>query len=379
LIERHARPAQEASGNRAGIYMPLLSRDDNPTARLTRAAYLFALHMWQHIGGIGRAFEGEACGVLQLGRDAEHAYTQQEIVERWNYPSEFAQWLDRASAAELLGQTVPNGGLFFPRAGWAHPAGVCHALLSACANQVDVRFAVNASRLQRVGNQWQVLDVNGALIAQAPTVILANGMEALRFAQAQHLPLASVRGQVTYVAADALPQLPVVLCRDGYLTGPSAGMCSVGASYDSDSDAAPRWSSDVENCARLNQMLPDLALNLDQVAHQNRVAFRCVASDRLPLVGALPDTAAPCRGERLRDVPRLPGLYGLLGYASRGLIWSTLAAELLAAQLEREPLPLETDLVDALDPARFLVKARRRQAARGIASNRAPSSGDIHR
>ena len=58
-------------------------------------------------------------------------------------------------------------------------------------------------------------------------------------------------------------------------------------------------------------------------------------------------------------MPRHPGLYTLLGYASRGLIWAPLAAELLAAQLEHEPLPLETTLARALDPARFLLRGRR--------------------
>jgi tRNA 5-methylaminomethyl-2-thiouridine biosynthesis bifunctional protein len=84
-----------------------------------------------------------------------------------------------------------------------------------------------------------------------------------------------------------------------------------------------------------------------------------MAPDRLPLVGALPDYGASLRMERLRDVPRHTGLHGLLGYASRGLIWAPLAAELLAAQLEGEPLPLESDLAAALDPARFLLKSRR--------------------
>ena len=36
-----------------------------------------------------------------------------------------------------------------------------------------------------------------------------------------------------------------------------------------------------------------------------------------------------------------------------------LAAELLAAQIEGEPLPLEAALADALDPARFVLRARR--------------------
>jgi tRNA 5-methylaminomethyl-2-thiouridine biosynthesis bifunctional protein len=62
-------------------------------------------------------------------------------------------------------------------------------------------------------------------------------------------------------------------------------------------------------------------------------------------------------------VPRLPGLYGLLGYGSRGLIWAPFAAELLASSLEGEPLPIERTLAEALDPARFVLKAYRRGAA----------------
>lgn len=364
LIERHAQPAQEASGNLAGIFMPLLSKDDNPTARLTRAAYFFVRQLWQRIGGIGNAFSGETCGVLQLARDDEHAQAQQQMMQRWRYPAEFVQWLETDEAEKLLGHTVPNGGCFFPQAGWANPAGVCRALLASCADKLETHFSQSALALERINDQWQVYDANGNLIAQAPIVILANGVDALTFSQTNQLPLSSVRGQVTNVAAAALPDLPVVVCRDGYLTRPSQGMCSIGASYDLDDDPLPQRSSDMENCARLNQMLPDIAFDLDHVTHQSRVAFRCVSTDRLPLVGALPDTAAAFRGERLRDVPRVPGLYGLLGYASRGLIWSSFAAELLAAQLEGEPLPLESDLVDALDPARFLLKMHRKTVGR---------------
>jgi tRNA 5-methylaminomethyl-2-thiouridine biosynthesis bifunctional protein len=62
----------------------------------------------------------------------------------------------------------------------------------------------------------------------------------------------------------------------------------------------------------------------------------------------------------LRDVPRLPGLFSVLGYGSRGLIWASFAAELLASHLEGEPLPIEHELAVALDPARFALKTYRR-------------------
>jgi tRNA 5-methylaminomethyl-2-thiouridine biosynthesis bifunctional protein len=94
-----------------------------------------------------------------------------------------------------------------------------------------------------------------------------------------------------------------------------------------------------------------------------------MAVDRMPVVGALPGTERPLKaGARFRDVPRLPGLYALLALGSRGMCWGPLAAELLASQIAGEPLPLERDLVDALDPARFAIRTQRRGASSTIVS-----------
>jgi tRNA 5-methylaminomethyl-2-thiouridine biosynthesis bifunctional protein len=66
------------------------------------------------------------------------------------------------------------------------------------------------------------------------------------------------------------------------------------------------------------------------------------------------------RGAHLRDLPRQPGLYGAFGLGSRGLVLAPLAAELIAAQIEGEPWPVERALAAALDPARFLLQRLRR-------------------
>jgi tRNA 5-methylaminomethyl-2-thiouridine biosynthesis bifunctional protein len=68
-----------------------------------------------------------------------------------------------------------------------------------------------------------------------------------------------------------------------------------------------------------------------------------VTADRLPVAGKI--------GE---------GIYGAFAYGSRGLIWAALAAELIASELEGEPLPLEGKLADAMDPGRFARRARAR-------------------
>lgn len=363
LIERHDSPAQEASGNLAGIVMPLLSRDDNLTSRLTRAAYLFSIQLWRQLGGIGQAFAGEACGVLQLAHDAAQASMQRETVERFHFPGEFVRWLDAGAIAQLTGNAGAHGGWLFPQGGWVRPSTLCEAMLAACGDRLERRFAQEAVLLERAEAGWRVADRAGNLLAQAPVLVIANGTNATSFPQTQELPLSAIRGQVTHLPAGVLPELPMVLCGDGYLTRPAQGICCIGASYDFDSDPLPRQASHEENLQRLAQVLPQAASAVAGITLSGRVGFRCVSPDRLPLVGALPDRTAPIAGSRLRDVPRLPGAYGLLGYGSRGLIWAPFAAELLAAALEGEPLPIEREFADALDPARFALKAWRRAAA----------------
>jgi tRNA 5-methylaminomethyl-2-thiouridine biosynthesis bifunctional protein len=360
LVERHAGPAREASGNLAGIFMPLLSKDDNIPTRLTRAAYLYALRYWERLGGVGKAIEGAQCGVMQLARDEAHAAASRAIAASGQYPREFAEWLEAPRAEKLLGLPAPSGAWLFRQGGWARPGSVCEAMLAACGTRLTRRFGVGSVTLARAGEEWEVRSSDGAsiVVARAATVVLAGGADSIRIAQASKLPLAALRGQVTHLDAATLPQLPFVLCREAYLTPAAGGVACAGATYDLDTDPRLRASSQQENLERLRALVstPDAGVGAPLAG---RVGFRCVAPDRLPLVGALPDFDAAGSTERLRDVPRHAGVYSLLGYASRGLIWAPLCAELLVSRLENAPLPLETSLVDALDPARFVLRARR--------------------
>ncbi|NQE50765.1 FAD-dependent 5-carboxymethylaminomethyl-2-thiouridine(34) oxidoreductase MnmC [Herbaspirillum rubrisubalbicans] len=348
LIDAGPQVATRASGNHGGLFMPALARDDSPLARLTRAAFLFAAQRWQALGGVGleeaAAIQGECCGILQFGRDAKQAWSFEQGARQWQYPERYARWMSAEETAAALGMATMGGGYFFPEAGWLHPPSVCRRMLAVAREQgaVATHFGREVSRLQREAGQWQARDAAGEVIAQAPVVIFAAGAQASALAQLAELPLNAVRGQVTHLPAAGFPDLPYALCGDGYLTRPYAGQLALGASYDRFDDPSLRADSHADNLARLQHMLPQIASHYtlpEATASQpGRVGQRCIAPDRLPLVGALPEQE---------------GLYSLLGYASRGLIWAPLMAELLAAMLEREPLPLPRDLVAALDPARF--------------------------
>jgi tRNA 5-methylaminomethyl-2-thiouridine biosynthesis bifunctional protein len=150
--------------------------------------------------------------------------------------------------------------------------------------------------------------------------------------------------------------------RGGYVLPPVDGIAVAGATYDfDDEDPAPRASSHAANLERLERILPGATAGFDAAALQGRVGFRAVARDRLPLIGAIAcEREVPRRKHPgLADLARRPGLYGAFAYGSRGLLWAGLGGELIASLAEGEPLPLESRLADAVDPARFLLRASR--------------------
>ena len=197
-------------------------------------------------------------------------------------------------------------------------------------------------------------------------LVLANSNDLTRLAGVAQA-LQRIRGQISYVPAGMINAPKIVLTGEGYVLPAGDGRVVAGSTYDrDDDDPAPQLQSHESNLRRLAQLLPDGLRGVNAAELEGAVGFRCVAPDRMPLVGAMPDVAAAraqkaaLSGAQLRDLPRLPGLYCAAAYASRGLVWAALAGEMLASLIEGEPQPLERDLADALDPGRFLLKPARR-------------------
>lgn len=384
LFERHAGPAGEASGNPLGIFHPQLSRDDNALARLTRAGFLYGLTHWHTLAIDMRqaAPRWQCCGILQLDDDLAHAIWADWLHEQ-RYPAEYARAVDAAEAATLTGLPLPRGGLWFAHGGWIDPVSVCRAQLAAAGPAVDARFGVTIAALERHAGGWLARDHEGRPLATAPVAIVANADQAgtllAPWLDAAALPLQRIRGQLTLLDADRVPaltRLRAVISGDGYVAPMPDGRFLCGATYDTDDDdASVRVRDHRANLGRLAALLPSgMPMRLDSIDPARlagRTAFRCIAPDRLPMVGALPDmagiraalaTQAGFAGAHLRELPRLAGLYGSFAFGSRGLLWAALAAEQIASQIEGEPLPLEAALCDAIDPARYVLRMLRHGA-----------------
>ncbi|SIT42106.1 tRNA 5-methylaminomethyl-2-thiouridine biosynthesis bifunctional protein MnmC (Includes: tRNA (mnm(5)s(2)U34)-methyltransferase; FAD-dependent cmnm(5)s(2)U34 oxidoreductase) [Paraburkholderia ribeironis] len=368
-LERHGSVAQDASGNPAGVFHPMISRDDSVASRVTRAGFLYALRRWAALEQLGhRALRGGP-GLLQIATDDDEARAISDAIATFRYPSGYVTPVSATDAERLAGMPLARGGWFFPQGGWIDPASLCAAQFAAAGSLLERRFGVRVGRLERVGAQWTVFDTAGKAVARAPVVIVASAHDAARIAGLRYAPTRSIRGQLTLLPAGAVTQLALPVIGEGYAVPLANGVTLTGATYElDDPDTSLRANGHLENIERVAQMLPAFAGVIDEVqssALAGRVAFRCVTSDRLPMIGQLADeTRAASDAQRLRgawplDLPRTEGLYGAFAYGSRGLVWAALGAELIASQIEGEPWPLERDLSDDIDPARFLLRALR--------------------
>ena len=367
LIERHARIASDASGNPAGVFHPLMTRDDNVASRLTRSGFLHALARWRALEQAGHGFARSTRGMIHLAESADDFVRMRDAFDALGAPSDYVSLLDTDTARAHLNLPVAHGGLLFPHGGAVWPAGLCAAQVAATGERVTLLAGTEVARLERDGDTWRAVDAAGATLAEAPVVVLANAGDAVRLAGLRHVALQPVRGQLTLLPPGSTAPLPCPAIGDGYAVPLDDGTLLIGATFEPDDlDPAMRTAGHIENIARVRHLLPGLIGELPDVdTLRGRVAFRWVVADRVPVIGPLADeaqavaNARALSGAKARDLPRTAGLYGAFGYGSRGLVWAALGAELIASQLEGEPLPLERELADAVDPARFLIRALR--------------------
>lgn len=362
LLERHAALAQEASGNPQGVLYLKLSAHGTALSQMIVAGFGHTRRLLEHLH---RGVDWDGCGVLQLAFDTKEAQRQAQLAQA--FAPDLLHLLDRDQAQARAGIALEHGGLFFPEGGWVHPPALCQ--WQASQTGITVLPHTHVLDLRRVDDHWQAWD-GEHLLASAPVVVLAGAAEVQRFAD---LPLKRIRGQITRLPQTAESQaLSTVVCAEGYVAPPRLGEHTLGASFDfKNEDLTPTAADHAGNLTMLHDISTDLAQRLhadtlDPSVLQGRAAFRCTSPDYLPIVGPLADSMAFNQAYALlrkdaRSVPDTPcpwldGLYVNSGHGSRGLITAPLSAELLAAWLDDEPLPVPRSVADACHPNRFAVR-----------------------
>lgn len=351
VLDKAAAPAAGASGLPVGLCCPHISPDDSVLSRLSRSGVRFTLQQAEALLQSGT--DWQMSGVLEHRVDGSPG-----LAPDW-HSGPGIDWSHTAPAETLQAAHLPEGtaACWHPRAAWVRPARLVAALLAQPG--IIWQGNANVARLARTegdqGTLWQVFDEHGTLLASAPFVVVAAG-PASRHLTGERLPLQSVRGQLSWGLQDAeitgvLPPFPVN--GDGSLVahipqenGPLAW--HLGSTFERDKDQLPPSATDqaagyAANRQRLTTLLPHAVAALEgafdarhpTTAVRDWANVRCVAPDRMPMVGPL-------------DNATLPGLWVCTALGARGLALGLLCGELLAARLQGEPLPVDARLAGAL-------------------------------
>jgi tRNA 5-methylaminomethyl-2-thiouridine biosynthesis bifunctional protein len=359
VYDAQATCAGGASGLPLGLVVPHHSADDSPRSRLSRSGTRMMLHHAQQLLQAGQ--DWRPGGVLELDIDtAGLADAEVEILSHAAARQTPTGW----SSPMQLGRAA---GLWHPHAAWIKPA----RLVQQWLEHPGIRFhgGCRIHSLQRQQPHWLLCDAQGVALGRADLLVFANAYGCAEvLARVAHafpseiawLPdvLRSLQALQAMPGTLSFGTCPQAESARGFTPFPVNGHGSFVAGVPdalgpqwyagSTFQADPALHADLArehalNRRKLQALLPEAAQTLAGQFDQGLVrawqGTRCITHDRLPLVGPL------------EQGPH-PSLWLCAGMGARGLSFSALCAELLAAWLGGEPLPVESNLAKLLSTAR---------------------------
>lgn len=356
--------ASGASGNpQGGLYIKLAADDSAQHSGFYRQAYERALTQVQQILGPADGKRWDNCGVVQIGWDNKEAARQQKYLDNNQPPAELIRPASAEAISQLSGNTQDNHGLLFPAAGWVAPAEFCEALV----NHPAIEF--QSARVTSLQADESGVELSmGEQALRADAVVIATAWAAKALLPQCYLPTKKIRGQLSYLDPEGLPQHSTVLCAHSYMPPAIDGRLCLGATYNLRSEETALTDADHQtNLSHLSDFGPDWAAATEHSRITGgRVGFRCTTPDYLPMAGPVADqTLFIERFAGLRrnarqipqaDMPWLPGVYLNIGHGSRGLASTPLCADMIAAMIHGDASPVANSTLEALLPGRFLLR-----------------------
>ncbi|MES2402207.1 MAG: FAD-dependent 5-carboxymethylaminomethyl-2-thiouridine(34) oxidoreductase MnmC [Pseudomonadota bacterium] len=337
VLDEADTPAAGASCLPAGLLAPHVSPDDSLLSRLSRSGARMTLQQARAL--LTNKEDWLHTGVLQ--RVMPDADKQLPIALTQSWPEAASDWSRMADAEELVAAGLAAGDKAFRHsaAAWIKPASLVKAWLATPG--VTWRGKAKVARLVSGNGRWQINDDAGQTLAEADLVVIAAGFGSLTLAAGvmdKPPSLQAIRGQVSWTGAMAATGRMPVNGHGSFIPAvPLAqGMVAIfGATFERDETLAEIKPQDhADNLVRLNELLPGVALSGSD-GFEGWAGIRCATPGRLPVLGPV-------------GWAEHAQAWLCTGMGSRGLSFAHLCAELMAAQLHGEPLPLELRLARAL-------------------------------
>ena len=339
-----------------------------PMAEFFLHSFLFAARQYSNLANEHAAFSWQAGGVLQLDAAVNKGKSFDSATLEALYPEDVLRRVSCDEASVMSGARLTGDAWLHGEGGWLHPKSLCEAYL----DHPNIKLSLNHEvlKLEHTDNEWRI-DSSAKEPVQAEVVILATSHDSEKFTQSSRFPLQKVRGQISRISPSHLSgQLKTVINGERSVFPIFENLHTVAASYSNDANLESRPIDNQENMELLAQNFHDQGF-LGNEVDSDLVAIRCNSEDHLPIIGAVPDHQAMMEiysplsldASTSFQTPGkyLPGLFINIAHGSNGLATSSLGAEFLASLINRENLPISREMVNDLNPARFLIRDLKKQ------------------
>ena len=364
VIDQGAQLGAGASGLPAGIFATHVSPDNNVLSRITRDGVRATVQRADAL--LKNGFE------WQMSQLLEHRFLgKRQLPQGQDWSAEGLEWSSDADIEHKLhgGLNAETSALWHSIGGWIQTQALVQAQLKH--EGIVTRLQTKVAKLVRQNSEWHLIDSSGATISIATHVVLATAHACQELLDSvatdipstplkrPHLPVTALRGQVSYGPMqlieenlrNKLPKFPV----NGH--GSYIGEITpfnnadqlpywiVGSSFQRhDLDTQTRLEDQLSNHQQWAKLMPawqaEISSGVDIQQSHAWAGIRAALPNRLPAVGAL-------------NHPDFAGLHICAGMGARGISWSVLCGELLAAQMNHEPLPMATSLAKLMAASRF--------------------------
>lgn len=351
VIDQHGEEIKQASSNPAPIIYPRLSVNNDVDTEFFTTAYFYALYLFSRLQRDEKNRFWFDDGITQQ-MDSQRIAA---IINRFQFNPDYVAVSDHLENGRV---TVD-----YPQAGVLLPGILCEVLKDRCADRLKTLTA-RITGIKSSDGRWQCY-AGDEPINSAEILIVANGTGINALGLPLTFPVEPVRGQVAICHANSKSlQIKRTVNAEVHITPAINSKHYLGATYTANTtDLKIDPEDNLRLFSALDRMMPGLFSPEDYCGAWT--GLRTTVKDRVPVAGAVADMdffireyGDLCHGRLNKNYPParyLKGLYISAAHGSRGFTSSFLCAEMIAALIQGEPLPVSGRVLNYLSPSRFLV------------------------
>ena len=366
LIDRTGKIGTHTSGNPVALISPKLNLHFDNYGRFFPQAFIYTSILIKALERDGEDIFLKPKGIITIAKSEKEKLYQKELIETLNWPTSEVKYLSESEISKISDFSAPFGGIYIPKAGSINTKKFLKALIQ------DTKIVMgDVQKVEKKIDGWALFIKTQKKPFIYDNIVFANALESFENISLS-CPLIPNRGQITYI-----PSIHKTITSSfgGYLTPPinfnGEYIQTLGATYD-------KWNIKTHpNWAKLRKKDHHLLLEKLRVYDKEtsfpenlkgRASLRATSLDHMPIAGQIINL------NELKKIPKniykqtpinIPhraienGLFMLTGLGSRGFQTAPILSEFIASLMDGTPFPIDTEIVNAVHPARFALKSLR--------------------